>query len=361
MAVQCGDRATRSERGPVPPGPRPPPRTVARLPGGVRSRSTRDGGAGARRSTSPPNEVDLATGLLWGAPEVGAVAEAPGPRGGSGSAWPCPRPGPRWSPPPWVAAGRWRWWTCPTTASTCGATTPRWWRSGTRLVVRPPRGPWARWRRGRWCWRWIRGPPSVTAPTPRPGSASPRWRPRCGSGAGLSVLDVGCGSGVLAVAAAVLAARVGGGPRRRSRRPRPRPATNAARNGVAGCVQARLVGPEDDADPLAAAPGPADLVVANIGARALVALAPHLRDRPGARRVPRALGPAPPAPAGGGRRLRAARARSTGATLDGWVALPFAVPTVDLTSWAPGRGARRPARQDRRCALAASTSRTCGS
>lgn len=116
-----------------------------------------------------------------------------------------------------------------------------------------------------------------------------------------AVLDIGCGSGVLAVAAARLGARrvvavdIDEAAIAATR-------DNAARNGAAEQVEvvlvpaaSREVGPEVDlngpdavdgspgesggasADSLAAVGGTFDVVVANIGARALVDLAPALR------------------------------------------------------------------------------------
>jgi ribosomal protein L11 methyltransferase len=86
---------------------------------------------------------------------------------------------------------------------------------------------------------------------------------------GSRLLDVGCGSGVLAVAAAVLGARA---VEAIDISPAAVAATadNAARNGVADRVQASTT-------PLAALDGPFDVVVANILAPTLVALAPDLR------------------------------------------------------------------------------------
>jgi ribosomal protein L11 methylase PrmA len=86
---------------------------------------------------------------------------------------------------------------------------------------------------------------------------------------GLRVLDVGCGTGVLAIAAAL----AGAGPvDALDIAPAARSATraNAIRNGVAE----RVTVIDDD---LARCPGPYDLVLANIHAEVLVALAPELR------------------------------------------------------------------------------------
>lgn len=93
---------------------------------------------------------------------------------------------------------------------------------------------------------------------------------------GAAVLDVGCGSGVLAVAAARLGA---GRVVAVDIDPAAVAATraNAARNGVTR-LEIALV-PEGEVDPLAGVDGTFDVVVANIGARALVGLAPVVRPR----------------------------------------------------------------------------------
>lgn len=99
------------------------------------------------------------------------------------------------------------------------------------------------------------------------------------AGPGSGVLDVGCGSGVLAVAAAVLGASpvvaVDTDPVAVAAT-----AANAAANGVGAVVEACL----GSAD---AVGGRFDLVLANVGAGAVIALAPHLRARvaPGGRVV----------------------------------------------------------------------------
>jgi ribosomal protein L11 methyltransferase len=90
-------------------------------------------------------------------------------------------------------------------------------------------------------------------------------------GPGRRVLDVGCGSGVLAVLAARLGAAEVVGVDVDPEAVRATEA-NAAANGVAALVSARL-------DPVAELTGPFDLVVANIGLRVLVDLAPALLAR----------------------------------------------------------------------------------
>jgi ribosomal protein L11 methyltransferase len=93
----------------------------------------------------------------------------------------------------------------------------------------------------------------------------------CRLGGGESVLDVGCGSGVLAVAAARLgAARVVA--LDVDRRAVAATRANAARNGVGAIVAASTT-------PASRLSGTFDAIVANIGAGALVTLAPALRSR----------------------------------------------------------------------------------
>lgn len=95
---------------------------------------------------------------------------------------------------------------------------------------------------------------------------------------GCRVVDVGCGSGVLSVAAAALGAnRVDA----IDIDPEACRATtaNAERNGVADRVHVHHVPPGSEREPLAEIDGPADVLVANIGAAALVELAPHLLAR----------------------------------------------------------------------------------
>ncbi len=105
---------------------------------------------------------------------------------------------------------------------------------------------------------------------------------------GLGLIDVGCGSGVLTVAAALLGARwveafdIDPAAVEATR-------ANAERNGVADRVRAHRVPSDHAHDPLAAFdPSPAeptdppaelaaDLIVANIGAAALVEMLPTLR------------------------------------------------------------------------------------
>ncbi|MDH4364690.1 MAG: 50S ribosomal protein L11 methyltransferase [Acidimicrobiia bacterium] len=139
---------------------------------------------------------------------------------------------------------------------------------------------------------------------------------------GRRVLDVGCGTGVLAIAAALS----GAGPvDALDIAPAALVATraNAVRNRVAGRME--LV----DAD-LARCPGPYDLVLANIHAEVLTALAPDLRRllaRPAATR---------PVPTGGAGRLGAA---GPGGTTGG---RPAADPAAVLRAAEPGARGERP-------------------
>lgn len=139
------------------------------------------------------------------------------------------------------------------------------------------------------------------------------------SGGVRSLLDVGCGSGSISVAAALLgvetvvACDVD---------PEAVAATtaNAARNDVGGRVTVLQVPDAADADPLAAIDGRFDLVVANIGAATIEALAPHLLARlaPAGRLVVSGiLDPPPPGVAAS--LVPAAVVRTE--FLDGWVAL----------------------------------------
>lgn len=145
---------------------------------------------------------------------------------------------------------------------------------------------------------------------------------RVGDGGARTVLDVGCGSGVLAVAAARLGATsvvaVDVDPVAVAVTE-----ANAERNGVAGLIDAQTVFGEDTTDPLGPVPGPNDLVVANLGAAALVALAPTLSTRVasgGALAVSGLLDPPPPRVAAAFTSLRVVEQH----TCDGWTALVLA-------------------------------------
>lgn len=96
-----------------------------------------------------------------------------------------------------------------------------------------------------------------------------------------SLLDVGCGSGTLAVAAALLGVETVVAcdidPEAVAST-----AANAERNGLGHRVEVRLVPATDDepsSDPLATIDRTFDVVVANIGAATIGALAPHLVSR----------------------------------------------------------------------------------
>lgn len=139
---------------------------------------------------------------------------------------------------------------------------------------------------------------------------------------GCGVIDVGCGSGILAVAAAMLGA---GWVEACDLDPAACEATetNARRNGVDQVVRVRQVRPERAADPLRAVERSGDLIVANIGAAALVEVAPRLLDRlaPGGSVVVSGLlDPAPPEVAAAFAPLRLVRT----VAIDGWVVLTLA-------------------------------------
>lgn len=138
-----------------------------------------------------------------------------------------------------------------------------------------------------------------------------------------SVLDVGCGSGALAIAAARL-----GVPRVVACDIDPAAVTatadNAARNHVAERVEVvHVPGSPTVADPLGPIAGSFDVVVANIGAAALVDLAPHLLARvapDGALVLSGLLDPPPAAVAASVEPL----VPVTDERLDGWTALTVA-------------------------------------
>lgn len=140
---------------------------------------------------------------------------------------------------------------------------------------------------------------------------------------GCTVFDVGCGSGALSVAAAMLGA---GRVEACDLDPAACDATvaNATRNGVADRVSVHHVGPQSARDPLRDLTGTADLIVANIGAAALVDLAPRLIERlaPGGVLVLSGLLDPPPA------EVAAAYAQFEPAIsrLDGWSSLALQAP-----------------------------------
>ncbi|MBK5222855.1 MAG: 50S ribosomal protein L11 methyltransferase [Acidimicrobiia bacterium] len=154
---------------------------------------------------------------------------------------------------------------------------------------------------------------------------------------GLAVLDVGCGSGALSIAAALLGAEsvvacdIDPAAVAATRR-------NAERNGVAHRIEVHLLAPPptlgrridvdstptgsavDSGDPLGGIDVRADLIVANIGAAALVDLAPHLLRRiavDGVIVVSGLLDPPPDDVAAAFSPLQVQRSES----LDGWTAL----------------------------------------
>lgn len=238
------------------------------------------------------DEVDLASGLLWVA-GVAAVAEHPAASGRTRLRVDVPAGG--------VAAvegaldGRWavHLVTVADDGLDAWRTHAQVVRAGRRLVVRPPWVPLGPVAEDAVVLEIDPGPSfghgahpttrlclaalEALLDPPTPSALGGPTAVGAPSGGGPSVLDVGCGSGVLAVAAAVLGAErvvaVDVSPAAVDAT-----SANAARNRVGARIDARLVAGEDDADPLAGVPGdaPFDLVVANLGAAALVALAPHL-------------------------------------------------------------------------------------
>lgn len=282
-------------------------------------------------------EVDLASGLLWGA-GVTAVAEHPQPGGRVRLRADLPDGG--------VAAvgaalgGRWDVVAVDVADDGLDA-----WReharvvtAGRRLVVRPP-----------WVPLGEVGPAAVVLEID-PGrtfghGAHPTTRlclvaveELLDARPGAAVLDVGCGSGVLAVAAA----RLGAGPVVAvDIDPAAVEATgaNAAANGVADRVEIHLVGAPGSRAVECIGPallGSFDVVVANIGAAALVALAPDLVGRvaPGAAVVFSGfLDPPPPEVGEACAPLVVADVRC----LDGWSALVLRRPLGDPSGHAPGR------------------------
>ncbi|QGG96319.1 50S ribosomal protein L11 methyltransferase [Actinomarinicola tropica] len=217
-------------------------------------------------------------------------------------------------------------------------------RAGRRLVVRPPWVPLGELR------------PDEVVVELDPGrswghGAHPTTRlclgeveRLCDRGGIDRVLDVGCGSGALSIAAALLGA---GHVVACDIDPEAVRATgaNAERNAVGERIAARLVDDHERHDPLAPVDGTFDLVVANIGAAALRALAPHLLARlssDGVLIVSGLLDPPPPdLPAAFAPLQVAADLR-----LDGWTALTLQrrsatdEPGVTAPS-SPAHGARR--------------------
>ena len=232
-------------------------------------------------------EVDLASGLLWAA-GVTAVAEHPRadgsvclradvPPDGLGAVQAAV--GDRWTPElvDITDDGLSAWRDHATVAP-----------AGRRLVVRPPWVPLVGVEPGSLVIEVDPGDAFGHGGHPTTRLCLAALEAACDERPGLSVLDVGCGSGVLSIAAALLGA---GRVVAVDVDPAAIEATlaNAARNDVVDLIQARLVDPADppgagEAGAAAGGPaeasrtqgGPFDLVVANIGADALVALAPAL-------------------------------------------------------------------------------------
>lgn len=136
------------------------------------------------------------------------------------------------------------------------------------------------------------------------------------------MLDVGCGSGALSIAAARLGA---GHVVACDIDPAAVAATseNAGRNGVGARVETRLVAGDAD-DPLAPIGGAFDVVVANIGAASLVALAPHLLARLGPDGVLVLSGLLDPPPASVAAAFAPLRVVDD-VRLDGWTALTLSI------------------------------------
>lgn len=273
------------------------------------------------------DEVDLVSGLLWGA-GVSAVAEHPEPdgsvrlradlprggvdalRSGLGQSWPV-------EVVDVVDDGLDAWRAHATVV-----------RAGRRLVVRPP---------------WLDLPDHLPGDAVvleiDPGAsfghgAHPTTR-LClamiedvlGGRGETSVLDVGCGSGVLSVAAArlgatsVLAVDIDPVAVAVTR-------DNAERNGVGAQVAARLVSEPGPAasDPLADLDAHFDVVVANIGAGALVGLAPALSARLAERGAVILAGLLDPPPAEVSAAFAPHLVEVTRSADDGWTALQLARP-----------------------------------